>query len=706
MWFSLTHSLPDMTVQLSFLLIFTGLTGIHSITTVSKVSVRAGGSITIPCLYESKHTNNVKYLCKVSTWDFCSDKVKTNKPSSSGKFSISDDKTQRVFTVTINDLTGEDTDYYWCAVEIDYGPDLGTRFHLSVTGGNPYLYVDEQKRTGFRGEEITIDYHYYNAGDIKWCRLGSSCVTRPNGWLENSRVTMNNVPGLLSVTLSGLRTESSGWYLCVKGDLQMPVHITVTEKPTTTTSPATSEPVKQTSSSADQPLSTVEGKQQSVSGNLKSFIIPLSLLIFIVMVAMFIWFMFKKHRQTKEESPATIISNEEVTYSTVKNKRKTGQLGLAEEEVTYSDVKHMRRASEKWSEANRDVDVMYSSVVAVERQTKQRSNAEVTYSTVKKKRKTGQLGLAEEEVTYSDVKHMRRASEKWSEANGDVDVMYSSVVAVERQTKQRSNVEVTYSTVKKKRKTGQLGLAEEEVTYSDVKHMRRASEKWSEANRDVDVMYSSVVAAERQTKQRSNAEVTYSTVKKKRKTGQLGLAEEEVTYSDVKHMRRVSEKWSEANRDVDVMYSSVVAAERQTKQRSNAEVTYSTVKKKRKTGRLGLAEEEVTYSDVKHMRRASEKWSEANRDVDVMYSSVVAVERQTKQRSNAEVTYSTVKKKRKTGQLGLAEEEVTYSDVKHMRRASEKWSEANRDVDVMYSSVVAVERQTKQMIQAEEDDVT
>ncbi|XP_034093748.1 uncharacterized protein LOC117560805 [Gymnodraco acuticeps] len=315
-----------MTVQLSFLLIFTGLTGIHSITTVSKVSVRAEGSITIPCLYESQYINNVKYLCKGYLWNFCSDKVNTNKPSSSGKFSISDDKKQRVFTVTINDLTEEDTGYYWCGVEINGGYDSGTDFHLSVTGGTPYLYVDEQKRTGFRGEEITINYHYHNVGDIKWCRLGSSCVTWPNGSLDNSTVTIKIIDyQVLTVTMSGLRTESSVWYWCVKGDLQMPVHITVTEK-----------------------------QQQSVSGNLKNFIIPLSLLIFIVMVAIFIWFIFKKHRQTKEESPATII------------------LGLAEEEVTYSDVKHMRRASEKWSEANRDVDVMYSSVVAVERQTKQR----------------------------------------------------------------------------------------------------------------------------------------------------------------------------------------------------------------------------------------------------------------------------------------------------------------------------------------------
>ncbi|XP_034093864.1 polymeric immunoglobulin receptor-like isoform X1 [Gymnodraco acuticeps] len=439
-----------MAVHLGFLLILIGLTGSHGITTVSKVSVRAGGSITIPCLYESQYINHVKYLCKGSTWNFCSDAIKTNQHNT-GKFSISDDKQRKIFTVTINDLTDKDTEYYWCAVEIKDGADLKEYFHLSVTGGSPSLYVAQQEITGFKGDNINIKCHYRNSRERKWCRLGGSCVTR-SGSIDGARVEISaSNSGVLTVTLSGLRTESSGWYWCGKGDLQMPVHITVTEKPTTTKSPSTPEPVKQTTSSADQTLSTVDGEQQSFSGNLKSFIIPLSLLIFIVMVAMFIWFMFKKHRQTKEESPATIISNAEVTYSTVKKKRKTGQLGLAEEEVTYSDVKHMRRASEKWSEANRDVDVMYSSVVAEERQTKQRSNADVTYSTVNKKRKTsGQLGLAEEEVTYSDVKHMRRASEKWSEANRDVDVMYSSVVAVERQTKQRIQAEeddVTYSSL-------------------------------------------------------------------------------------------------------------------------------------------------------------------------------------------------------------------------------------------------------------------
>ncbi|XP_063731062.1 uncharacterized protein LOC134858833 isoform X2 [Eleginops maclovinus] len=353
----------DMAVHLGFLLILTGITGIHSLTKISIVSARAGASISIPCLYDSQYINHVKYLCKGYYMVSCSYAVKTNQPSSSGKFSISDDKKQRVFTVTINHLTEEDASYYWCAVEINDGSDFGSYFELSVKKGPSYLYVDQQKRTGFRGDNIKFYFHYQYAGGIQWCRLGSSCVTRSNGWLNNSTVTFNiTVPGVLTVTMSGLRTESSGWYMCVKGDLQMPVHINVTEKPTTV-SPTSPKPVTHTSSSANQTLTKGMGEQQSFSVLLMAFTIPLSLLIFFVIVALFIWFMCKRQGQSKKASSATIMASEEVTNSTVKKRINT---------------------SVQWSKARRDVDVMYSYVVAVECQTGQRQiQAEedaVTYS--------------------------------------------------------------------------------------------------------------------------------------------------------------------------------------------------------------------------------------------------------------------------------------------------------------------------------------
>uniref|UniRef100_A0A668RLE0 Immunoglobulin subtype domain-containing protein n=1 Tax=Oreochromis aureus TaxID=47969 RepID=A0A668RLE0_OREAU len=101
---------------------------------VGHISVKAGKSISIPCLYGSQYINHVKYLCEGYLWESCSDAVKTNKPDPSGKYLISDDKKQKIFTVTINELTVKNTDY-WCAVEIDNGPDHGQYFQLLLISG-------------------------------------------------------------------------------------------------------------------------------------------------------------------------------------------------------------------------------------------------------------------------------------------------------------------------------------------------------------------------------------------------------------------------------------------------------------------------------------------------------------------------------------------------------------------------------------------
>ncbi|XP_038593898.1 uncharacterized protein LOC119917588 isoform X3 [Micropterus salmoides] len=301
-----------MTVHLSFLLILTGLTGICSMTTISQVSVKAGDSVTIPFLYDSQYMNNVKYLCEGYYWSHCSYAVRTNQPNS-GRFSISDDKSRRIFTVTIKDLTERDK-YYWCAVEIDGGSDVGEYFHLSVTTGTPSLYVNHQEIAGLNGQNVTINCNYSHSGEIKWCRLGRSCVADQSGSIDGTRVTISkSVPNVFTVTMSGLRTESSSWYYCVKGDFQMPVHLTVTEQPTfskystrhlTTLSP-TPEHVSHSSVFASDTHTAQDGHQNPFNF-LKSFIIRVSLLIF-VMVTLFIWFMFKRYKQTKVESSATTM---------------------------------------------------------------------------------------------------------------------------------------------------------------------------------------------------------------------------------------------------------------------------------------------------------------------------------------------------------------------------------------------------------------
>uniref|UniRef100_A0A8C5I7U0 Immunoglobulin V-set domain-containing protein n=1 Tax=Gouania willdenowi TaxID=441366 RepID=A0A8C5I7U0_GOUWI len=117
---------------------------ICSITTVRQVSVKTGKSISIPCLYSSENTDKVKYLCKGYYWDFCTFVAQTNWPQNSDKFSITDDKTQRIFTVTISKLDKSNNDF-WCVSGVPRSY-IREYFYLSVTEGEskPFKVFFEQ----------------------------------------------------------------------------------------------------------------------------------------------------------------------------------------------------------------------------------------------------------------------------------------------------------------------------------------------------------------------------------------------------------------------------------------------------------------------------------------------------------------------------------------------------------------------------------
>ncbi|XP_051816272.1 uncharacterized protein LOC127537604 isoform X2 [Acanthochromis polyacanthus] len=213
------------------------LSGIHcEITTVNKVPVKAGDSISVPCLYEQKYEDHVKYLCKGNPWLFCQIVITTNQQPCSERFCISDDTIQRIFTVTINNVTDEDK-VFWCAVERSgLLADVHQRFELSVTTVTPSLYVNQKEKiTGHEGGSVTVLCHYNYPEVTRWCRLGSSCVTAQTGCIDGTTLEINaSVPNVFNVTMSKLRTKSSGWYWCASEDLQMPVHLTVHELPSTT----------------------------------------------------------------------------------------------------------------------------------------------------------------------------------------------------------------------------------------------------------------------------------------------------------------------------------------------------------------------------------------------------------------------------------------------------------------------------------------
>uniref|UniRef100_A0A8C5NA61 Immunoglobulin domain-containing protein n=1 Tax=Gouania willdenowi TaxID=441366 RepID=A0A8C5NA61_GOUWI len=225
----------NMLVHLSVLLMLSGLTGVSSITTISRVSVKANSFISIPCLYDPKFKTNVKYLCEGEEWPICTYVAKTNEVNSE-RFRINDDVSQNVFTVRIrfykNLLNRKGV--YWCAVEIIKDPDVMDSFYLSLASGHPLLHVDNQEVTASPGDNVTIKCYYGNAGHSRWCRLGGFCVTGLFGTLDGTHVIIDhNVPGVFTVTMGRVRTESRGWYFCARGSLQMPVHLIIIQQPST-----------------------------------------------------------------------------------------------------------------------------------------------------------------------------------------------------------------------------------------------------------------------------------------------------------------------------------------------------------------------------------------------------------------------------------------------------------------------------------------
>uniref|UniRef100_A0A672MDR2 Immunoglobulin domain-containing protein n=1 Tax=Sinocyclocheilus grahami TaxID=75366 RepID=A0A672MDR2_SINGR len=77
-----------------------------------------GERVDIRCSYEAGCESNSKYFCKGKCkFGNKNIMVKSGSPAEDERFSLTDNTTARVFTVSITDLRTEDTGQYWCGVE-------------------------------------------------------------------------------------------------------------------------------------------------------------------------------------------------------------------------------------------------------------------------------------------------------------------------------------------------------------------------------------------------------------------------------------------------------------------------------------------------------------------------------------------------------------------------------------------------------------
>ncbi|ROI79308.1 hypothetical protein DPX16_7196 [Anabarilius grahami] len=141
------------------------------------------------------------------------------------KVSISDDTSLNVFTVRFDDV--QESAQYWCAVHIPSAFDKRAGFFLDVTAGPPSLYVNHQNVSGSENGSVTVTCYHRGQRHVKWCKFAGHCVTGMFGTLDGASVEIRFDQGHMTVTMSGLKKENTGWYWCSTNDQQMPVHITV-----------------------------------------------------------------------------------------------------------------------------------------------------------------------------------------------------------------------------------------------------------------------------------------------------------------------------------------------------------------------------------------------------------------------------------------------------------------------------------------------
>uniref|UniRef100_A0A3B1JJU0 Ig-like domain-containing protein n=1 Tax=Astyanax mexicanus TaxID=7994 RepID=A0A3B1JJU0_ASTMX len=243
---------------LSVFLLF--ISGSESMKTLKHLTVRRGGSLTVPCLYEEEYKSNLKYWCKGGHWILCRTVAKTN--TSNTGISVTDYPSQNMFTVDLKNLSDSDSGWYWCAVEIDgYGtPDDGYSVYLTVSS-DPAVWVENSTVIGQEGDSVSVQGNYssgYKNEEKKWCRVKTwSCYP-----FQDSTVKISDDENRRSfrVEMFGLQKSDSGWYWFSAGLVGVTVHLTVTERPTTTTAAVTTLPTTQKTTPHQSTPSTISFK--------------------------------------------------------------------------------------------------------------------------------------------------------------------------------------------------------------------------------------------------------------------------------------------------------------------------------------------------------------------------------------------------------------------------------------------------------------
>nr|XP_055060043.1 polymeric immunoglobulin receptor-like isoform X2 [Misgurnus anguillicaudatus] len=186
----------------------------------------SGGKVTITCKYEEKYIQNKKYFCKGEWRATCSDLIRTDikdKWFQNGRFSLYDDTTALVFTVTITDLKIQDSGTYMCGVDIFVFEDSYTEVELTVKKDACCEIINLSVHSG-ESVNISCKYPQSHNSDVKFfCRRsGADKCAHETSVKESKRWTTDREfllyddrdQNLLYVTITNVTDHRSAEYWC------------------------------------------------------------------------------------------------------------------------------------------------------------------------------------------------------------------------------------------------------------------------------------------------------------------------------------------------------------------------------------------------------------------------------------------------------------------------------------------------------------
>ncbi|XP_071246063.1 polymeric immunoglobulin receptor-like [Salvelinus alpinus] len=301
-----------------------------------------GGEATIRCYYPEDHEDSIKYFCKEQDRFICNSmNSNSNKISDTvQRLSVSDNSRKRFSTVTIRDLTEDDTGTYWCGVETSRTEQryitLITQVKLRVIN---WRNVRPVKKTRHVGEVVSLWCKYPRENEEKekiFCKgdSPSTCEDKitsrtQNKMADNGRFSLfdNREKTNFTVHIKELRPEDSGTYWCVSDRRWRPADYTrfilsvvapttiITKSKTTTALPATTTFIsKSSSSSSPSSSSSSSPPTPSSSPLLNGFgtsvviMVSVSLVVLLLVISLIIVYRWKYNKATGSVSSTHRVS--------------------------------------------------------------------------------------------------------------------------------------------------------------------------------------------------------------------------------------------------------------------------------------------------------------------------------------------------------------------------------------------------------------